>query len=320
LGTLQRQVLRPAPMEGALRDLLKEKAVSLRNHEFANDTHGFTSMGVAASIPDLEIHSNGVSIWHAPAGILPITRSEIIRFGMDAPSGFNLILSERPVQSDCHLVDSFNFQILGPEEISLWIGRAVLSGDLIATAREEEVHENFEQISHIPANEGTLVLKPLIEIKSWTTQRGMDGFSFSPLLLTARLWIVLGDLQGPNGESESGKWTILEDPWSQTIVLLDDVEKLQRAPVLRTIEPQSDNWLTEDRLNEELAKVIEQRRRGNSGETTLSGSVRSMLLQKWSLNFDRANISHVKILIPGWAIHLETEKILHGRNGRLYDD
>tara|TARA_B110000014_G_C20124510_1_gene597912 strand:- start:4107 stop:5030 length:924 start_codon:yes stop_codon:yes gene_type:complete len=307
-------------MEGALRDLLRTKAVSFRNHEFANDTHGFTSMGVAVSIPDLGIQSNGVSIWHAPAGILPITRSEILRFGIDAPSGFNLILSERLVQSDCHLVDTFNFQILGPEEISLWIGRAVLSGDLIATVRGEENQKNFEQIRHIPDNDGTLVLKPLIEIKSWTTQRGMDGFPFSPLLLAARLWTVSGDLLGPNGESEPGKWTILEDPWSQTIALLDDVEKLQRAPVLRTIEPKSDNWLTEDRLNEELAKVIEQRRRGKYGETTHSGAVRSMLLQKWALNFDRANIRHVKILIPGWAIHLETEQILHGRNGRLYDD
>ena len=319
MGSLQRQALRPALMDGALRDLLRAKAAHLRTNELANDTHGFTSMGLAASIPDLGIHSNSVSIWHAPAGILPITRSEIIRLGMDAPSGLNLILSERPVQSDCHSVDSFNFQILGPEEISLWIGRAVLSGDLIATAREEESQGNFEQISHRPDNDGTLVLKPLIGIKSWTTQRGMDGFSFSPLLLGARLWVVLGNLQGPNGESEPGKWTILEDPWSQTIALLDDVQRLQRAPVLRTIEPQSDNWLTEDRLNEELAKVIGQRRRGKSGETTLSGSVRSMLLQKWSLNSDRANISHVKILIPGWVIHLETEKILHGRNGRLYD-
>ena len=306
-------------MEEALRDLLRAKAVNLRNHDSVIDTHGFISMGVASSIPDLEIHSNGVFIWYAPAGILPITSSEIIRFGMEAPNGLNLILSERQVQSGCHSVDSFDFKILDPEEISLWIGRAVLSGDLIASAREVESQDNLQQIYDPAANVGTMVLKPLIEIKSWTTQRGIDGFSSSPLLLAARIWTVLGDLQGPNGDREPGNWTILEDPWSLSISLLDDISELQRAPVLRTIEPQRDNWLTEGRVNEELAKVIEQRRRGKSGVTSISGSVRSMLLQKWSLNSSGANISHGKILIPGWAIHLETEKILHGRNGRLYD-
>ena len=85
------------------------------------------------------------------------------------------------------------------------------------------------------------------------------------------------------------------------------------------IEPQNLKWLASDRINEELAKVIEERRRNNAGEDGFSGSVRSMLLQKWSLDSETANISDRKILIPGWVIHLETEKILHGRNGRLYD-
>ena len=308
-------------MEAVLRDLLRIKSVNLRDQKAVAASHGFTCLGIATSIPELEIHSDEVFIWHARAGILPITKSEIIRFGIDAPNGFNLILSEREVQSECHSVETFDFRILEPEAISSWVGKAVLSGDLIASAKE--VDRDDPGMVEIRRNENSiermLVLKPSIEINSWSAQRGMEGLSYSPILLAARLWAVVGELQGPNGEREPGEWTILEDPWSKTVTLLGEIQNLHQAPVLRTIEPQDANWLTSDRIDEELANVIEQRRRGNSGETSASGSVRSMLLQKWPLDPERANIRDSRILIPGWLIHLETEKILHGRNGRLYD-
>ena len=308
-------------MEAVLRDLLRIKSVNLRDQKAVAASHGFTCLGIATSIPELEIHSDEVFIWHAPAGILPITKSEIIRFGIDAPNGFNLILSEREVQSECHSVETFDFRILEPEAISSWVGKAVLSGDLIASAKEvgRDDPGMVESRRNENSIERTLVLKPSIEINSWSAQRGMEGFSYSPILLAARLWTVMGELQGPNGEREPGEWTILEDPWSKTVTLLSEIQNLHQAPVLRTIEPQDLNWLTSDRIDEELANVIEERRRGNSGETSVSGSVRSMLLQKWPLDSERANIRDSRILIPGWLIHLETEKILHGRNGRLYD-
>ena len=308
-------------MEEVLRELLGIKSVNLRTQKVASSSHGFKCLGIAASIPGLEIHSDEVFIWHVRAGILPLTKSEMIRFGIDAPSGLNLILSEREVLSECHSVQNFDYKILEPDDISLWVGKAVLSGDLIASAKSDNGDE--KRIMDTQRNEiqveGTLVLKPTIEIKNWSTQRGMDGFTSTPIILAARLWMVSGDLQGPNGEREPGEWNILEDPWSKTVTLLNGIHNLQQAPVLRMIEPQNLKWLTSDRINEELAKVIEERRRNNVGEDGFSGSVRSMLLQKWSLDSETANISDRKILIPGWVIHLETEKILHGRNGRLYD-
>ena len=164
-----------------------------------------------------------------------------------------------------------------------------------------------------------LVLNPVIEIKEWSSQRGMDGFSSTPILLRARLWSVSGELKGPDGERESGEWVILEDPWSKTVSLMNDIHNLRQAPILRTIEPQNSNWLTPDRINQELSKAIEERRRGGSGEISDSGTVRSMLLQKWSLDSETARIADCNIMIPGWLIHFESEKILHGRNGRLYD-
>ena len=305
-------------MEEALRDLLRIKSVNLRTQKVGSVAPGFTFLGVANAIPDLEIHSNEVFIWHAKAGILPITESEIIRFGMDAPNGLNLILSERPVHSECHSVVTFNFRILEPEEVSMWVGKAVLSGDLIATSKDD-VEDQMERLEHEKRTQKLLVLKPVIEINERSSQRGMDGFSSTPILLRARLWSVSGELKGPDGERESGEWVILEDPWSKTVSLMNDIHNLRQAPILRTIEPQNSNWLTPDRINQELSKAIEERRRGGSGEISDSGTVRSMLLQKWSLDSERARIADCNIMIPGWLIHFESEKILHGRNGRLYE-
>ena len=64
---------------------------------------------------------------------------------------------------------------------------------------------------------------------------------------------------------------------------------------------------------------VEERRRGESGEMSISGTVRSMLLEKWVLDISMALIENYTIFIPGWLINLESDKILHGRNGRLYD-
>ena len=92
--------------------------------------------------------------------------------------------------------------------------------------------------------------------------------------------------------------------------------QIPETPVNST--PQ-DNWLTEDRLKIEISKLVEERRRGDSGEMSISGTVRSMLLEKWVLDIRMALIENYTIFIPGWLINLESDKILHGRNGRLYD-
>ena len=83
--------------------------------------------------------------------------------------------------------------------------------------------------------------------------------------------------------------------------------------------PPNENWLSEDRIKTEISKIVEERRRGDSGEVSISGTVRSMLLEKWVLDIHMAMIEHYRIFIPGWLINLESDKILHGRNGRLYD-
>ena len=239
---------------------------------------------------------------------------------MDAPDGFHLILSERATHSDCDPIDETKFQIVSPNQVSEWIGSAVLSGDLAASVVPGDSNlPESNDLSTYSNEEEMQVLTSKIDIDSWTASRGIEGFSSSPMLLEARIWRVSGDLHGPSGSSEKGEWTILEDPWSQRLSIIGESESMQKSPKIRSIEPPNENWLSEDRLKTEISKIVEERRRGDSGEVSISGTVRSMLLEKWVLDIHMAMIEHYRIFIPGWLINLESDKILHGRNGRLYD-
>lgn len=310
----------PGGMEDILRTLLSIRSVDLDSFDIGMPESPFKPIGVATAVPDFGIHAGRTFIWHAPSDILPITKSELERFEMDAPDGFHLILSERTTHSDCDTIDGSKFQIISPKQVSQWIGSAVLSGDLAASAVPEE--SNLPESNDLPtySNEEEMqVLSSKIDIDSWTASRGIEGFSSSPMLLEARIWRVSGDLHGPSGSSEKGEWTILEDPWSQRLSIIGESESMQKSPKIRSIEPPNENWLSEDRVKTEISKIVEERRRGDSGEVSISGTVRSMLLEKWVLDIHMAIIEYHRIFIPAWLINLESDKILHGRNGRLYD-
>ena len=303
-----------------MRALLKIRSVDFDSLNIGIPGSPFKPIGLATAVPDFGIHSERTFIWHAPPEILPITRSELDRFEMDAPEGFHLIFSERTTHSDCDPIDETKFRIISPKQLSQWIGSAVLSGDIVASASLQEIDAaECNDISPYYDDEEMQVLSSKIDIESWTASRGIEGFSSSPMLLEARIWRVSGDLHGPSGSSEKGEWTILEDPWSQRLSIIGESERMQKSPKIRSIEPPNGNWLSEDRLKIEISNIVEERRRGDSGEVSISGTVRSMLLEKWVLDIQMALIEYYRIFIPGWLINLESDKILHGRNGRLYD-
>ena len=307
-------------MEDVLRALLRIRSVDFDSFNIVMPESPFKPIGLATAVPDFGIDTGRILIWYAPSEILPITRSELDRFEIDAPGGFHLILSERPTHSDCDPINETKFRIVSPDQVSQWIGSAVLSGDLVASAVPEDSSiTESNGLSTYSNEEGMRVLRSKIGIDSWSASRGIEGFSSSPMLLEARIWRVSGDLHGPSGSSERGDWTILEDPWSQRLSIIGESESMQKSPKIRSIEPPKGNWLCEDRLKIEISKIVEERRRGDFGVVSISGTVRSMLLEKWVLDMQMAMIDHFRVFIPGWLINLESDKVLHGRNGRLYD-
>ena len=310
----------PRAMEDVLRELLRLRSVDFKTSKKEIPDSSFKPIGLATAVPDFGVNSGRTLIWHAPPGILPITKSELERFEMDAPDGFHLILSERPTHSDCDVIDETKIQVVSPKQVSQWMGSAILSGELQAFAvREDSDNAESNAIPTYSSEAENKVLSSKIDIESWGASRGIEGFSSSPMLLEARLWSVMGNLQGPSCSSEKAEWTILEDPWCQRLSIIGESETMQKTPRIRSIAPPHENWLREDRLKIEISKIVEERRRGDSGEMSISGTVRSMLLEKWVLDMQMALIEQYRIFIPGWLINLESDKILHGRNGRLYD-
>ena len=304
-------------MDRTLRDLLKISANSLSAPDFAQDIHGFICIGVAESIAVLGQRDTEVLVWHVPEGILPLTGSELTRWALDAPRGSHWILSQRKIHGEYDNIDGINTEIWGPEEIAIWIGESVLSGDLIAYAPKIEVEEIEVQETPTLGPTGSISLGPLIDPEVWISQRGMDGVGLSPILLEARLWLVSGELKGPSGQLEPGTWKIFDDPWAKTLQIVEN-EEILSSTNLRIIRPSSSSWITLKRFSQEAVKLLGVRRRGENTKSDSSSLVRSTLLQKWEFDLDGSEIRSTGICIPGWIVHLDEEKLLHGRNGRLF--
>ncbi|MEC7756798.1 MAG: hypothetical protein VX621_03170 [Candidatus Thermoplasmatota archaeon] len=306
-------------MEETLRDLLSILRVNLHDPPEQNDVNGFTILGMADSLPDLlrNTVTGPIIIWHAPAGLLPITDSEITRFTINAPEGFHWILSQRDLQSGYEIDESLKIDFWSPEKIAKWIGESVISGDLYARLAPKKENEKTIGKNEINSPQ-TKTLRPQVDISSWMSQRGLSGLGSTPILLDAKLWFIEGEITGPNGESEKCSWNITEDPWSNKISEIDNIEDLQDSLRLRIISPEESGWLSADSLKESVGSLLNVRRKSEMQDENQSGSIRSMLLQRWSFNKDSAIMTERKILVPGWIIHFEEEKALHGLNGRLY--
>ena len=304
-----------------MRDLLENRAVRLRPSLEIYSSHGFVCIGIAERIPDLDSSDDReVFVWHVPSGLLPLTEQDLERWGVDAPVGRHWILSERSLPSDASLIGMPDVVLWGPDNISTWIGGAVLSGDLVARTpdvvpRMDSLGTELEELS----KDDTTSLRPLVDLASWLAQRGMEGAVATPILLKARMWTVSGELVGPSMELERGRWFVIEDPWSASLNLLDPLDRIDHTPNLRVIFPIEGSWLSETRLSTEIQNLLEVRKKGSVENTNLSGPVRSMLLETWSFSHESANYQESALLIPGWIIHATEEKILHGRNGRTYD-
>ncbi|MBI88225.1 MAG: hypothetical protein CMB67_04270 [Euryarchaeota archaeon] len=306
-------------MERALSDLIEARISNFMPKNTSKETHGFTLLGIADSVPDIEKHNVLVHIWHVPKGILPITPSEVTRWDLDSPGGFHWILSERPIHKDLILGELENIEIWGPDDLSLFLGRGVMDGDLVAQAPINELEKTVQIAEDVIPNKQIQSLRTVVNISTWKIQMGMEEVPVTPILLEGRIWRVEGEIIGPNGEIEFGRWDLLEDPWSSSISEIKNMRELPKAPDLRLSSPPNQSWLSEDELLLEAAKILDVRRRSKPSIPGTKEIVRSMLLQRWKFNKDSASCKFSPLHIPGWIIHSEMEQILHGRNGRLYE-
>ena len=310
-------------VDGAVRDLLALRAVQLHPANNIPKVHGFRCMGLAERVPELdEGPGSSVHVWHVHSDILPISMAEIERWSVDAPGGRHWILSERFFPEDIldSVDSSVDVVIWGPERMARWIGEAVLSGDLVAHSPDMEPETDTEGATSGTEPVGPRrTLRPLVDLDSWLVQRGWEGVNTTPVLMSAKLWVISGSLVGPEDEGENEVWQVLEDPWSSSLTIYDPNEELDYPPRLRVVTPLKMSWRDIRELPPELLRLLDSRKQGEPDSN--DGPVRSVMLEWWRFNSETAELTESPVTIPGWVLEVEgaPTQVLHGRNGRHYE-
>jgi len=306
-------------MESEIRNLIKLRGENFHNQNYDFSSIDFNFIGKVDSLQDLEeFPSKSLFIWHVGEGITTLNNFEIERWSVDAPSGNHLIISERFIDDDLNKDNYRKNKIFfwGPNELSQWFGRAILNKEIqLSVIKDDKIDD---EISEINLNKSTdssiLTLKNNIEISTWLSNKGLSGITYSPILLSSKLWEVDGELIGPDGSVEKKRWKIIEDPWENNFTMFSNVEVLPISPSLRIVEPNINFWKDKSQIIDIIAPLINEKRQGKPKNAGLF--TQSMVLQNWNFKTDSCNLYYKKILIPAWSLNTENRQLIHGISGK----
>lgn len=306
-------------MESEIRNLIKLRGENFHNQNYDFSSIDFNFIGKVDSLQDLEeFPSKSLFIWHVGEGITTLNNFEIERWSVDAPSGNHLIISERFIDDNLNTDDYRKNKIFfwGPNELSQWFGRAILNKEIqLSVIKDDKIDD---EISEINLNKSTdssiLTLKNNIEISTWLSNKGLSGITYSPILLSSKLWEVDGELIGPDGSVEKKRWKIIEDPWENNFTMFSDVKVLPISPSLRIVEPNINFWKDKSQIIDIIAPLINEKRQGKPKNAGLF--TQSMVLQNWNFKTDSCNLYYKKILIPAWILNTENRQLIHGISGK----
>ena len=306
-------------MESEIRNLIKLRGENFHNQNYDFSSIDFNFIGKVDSLQDLEeFPSKSLFIWHVGEGITTLNNFEIERWSVDAPSGNHLIISERFIDDNLNIDNYRKNKIFfwGPNELSQWFGRAILNKEIqLSVIKDDKIDD---EISEINLNKSTdssiLTLKNNIEISTWLSNKGLSGITYSPILLSSKLWEVDGELIGPDGSVEKKRWKIIEDPWENNFTMFSNVEVLSISPSLRIVEPNINFWKDKSQIIDIIAPLINEKRQGKPKNAGLF--TQSMVLQNWNFKTDSCNLYYKKILIPAWILNTENRQLIHGISGK----
>lgn len=264
----------------------------------------------------------GAYVWHAQPGWAPIDRLELERWLVDAPSGCHWLVSERklvemrapPRRDDIALI------LWGPKRISQWLGTAVLSGELavdMSPSPSETMGNVAERAAVAEPPPAGVAFRPRIQLSNWFIEKGFEPLATQPLLLSAKLWTIEGNLVGPEDARERNSWTLLEDPFSGSFERAGDLDALEHIPNLERLLP--DEWLDDSSLSAALPELCEERRSWEVRQQGDEGSVLGNLLHWWRLELDSAVFTPREAFLPAWKVNVPGRGwiIVHGLTGRM---
>ena len=308
-----------------LPEILEHLGVELRPLNLVSRTPGIVCLGELELLPESlrEVPVVlGAYVWHAQPGWAPIDRLELERWLVDAPSGCHWLVSERklvemrapPRRDDIALI------LWGPKRISQWLGTAVLSGELavdMSPSPSETMVNVAERAAVAEPPPAGVAFRPRIQLSNWFIEKGFEPLATQPLLLSAKLWTIEGNLVGPEDARERNSWTLLEDPFSGVLDQAGDFDALAHIPNLERLLPE--NWLDETSLRAALPELCEERRSWEVRRQGDEGTVLGNLLHWWRLDLDSAAFTSREAFLPAWKVNVPSRGwiIVHGLSGRM---
>jgi hypothetical protein len=312
-------------MSVTLPKILEHLGVELRPLNLVSRTPGIVCLGELELLPESlrEVPVVlGAYVWHAQPGWAPIDRLELERWLVDAPSGCHWLVSERklvemrapPRRDDIALI------LWGPKRISQWLGTAVLTGELavdMSPSPSETMVNVAERAAVAEPPPAGVAFRPRIQLSNWFIEKGFEPLATQPLLLSAKLWTIEGNLVGPEDARERNSWTLLEDPFSGVLDQAGDFDALEHIPNLERLLPE--NWLDETSLRAALPELCEERRSWEVRRQGDEGTVLGNLLHWWRLDLDSAAFTSREAFLPAWKVNAPGRGwiIVHGLSGRM---
>ncbi len=317
-------------MENLIVGLLRHRGAVLESNPLAIGTPSIRPLG-RISEPPIGLNNGPArlhtSVWHAPDGWTILDRVELDRWIVDALPGQHWILSERPLAPNLRIPEKkgVDFELWSPDQLSNWLGEAILSGEIDARVsglgnKEGNIEPNeveeirlesawFESIRN-----DLCTMSPKVDLETWIERNPVgDNVRPTAVLVEARIWSVMGILRGPETNRERAWWGILDSPLFGSFELLEDPVFLGHRPDLRIISPSS--WMEENIVLENISRVTETRK------TYSPDSMSSVKIQgTWSLDPSSTEIDFVKVLVPAWIMEIPgaTNNILNAVNGSLH--
>jgi hypothetical protein len=191
------------------------------------------------------------------------------------------------------------------------IGEHVLERGGLSRVDEEVLTESTVQRDDPLAGAGELGLNPRVGPQQVLERLGFSGVGLQPVHLEARLWMVKGELIGPEGEKEPHEWTIIDDPWKASLTRLEEQELLGNPPDLEL--QASESLLSDSMIRSRLKQYLSERR----PESLSEGA--GMVLKRWNVELQSVNMHWRRLLLPAWkgVMPGHGESLIHGLDGSL---
>ena len=145
-------------MEDLIVGLLRHRGAILESNPLAIGTPSIRPLG-RISEPPIGLNNGPArlhtTVWHVPDGWTILDRVELDRWIVDALPGEHWILSERPLAPNLRRPEKsgVDFEIWSPDQLSNWLGEAILSGEI------------FARVSSFEGNEGSIESSDIEEIR-----------------------------------------------------------------------------------------------------------------------------------------------------------